>query len=356
MIISPIPTPNPPSPPAIDLFTAMPFAHTFCDSLQSISYRPNPTKAAFSNAASSASSSSRSNTRIPYSADSARKRKAASCDVFQHLSRERGNHPAPPAIKVFQGDAHARSPDMSHLPAHIVITTTPKNEASTTLHTTSDSELLLGGNNISLRNSHAQMLDFLRAEREKCNRTPHSSMSEATQSSTTSYAMTIHDYSTAELPIPLGGKAKHIHANYSVHTNTSSFLVGPDSYKAPVTLIGKGGYGYAVKCTRVLGGPLRSPEGRRGSARRRGNDTPEKWSAAHAHAHASMVEKELPVILKVAHEHKHLTWEVVIHEQARPHATRQCAVQMPWDMPAASPAGILLSQAHDACCLLSLMQ
>jgi hypothetical protein len=164
--------------------------------------------------------------------------------------------------------------------------------------------------NITLRNSHAEIISYLSAYTVSDTNT--SLLADRDISLTKSYSsllntntMDVHDIVTSVLPLPLGGKAKHIHANYSHRANTSSFLVGPDAYSGPVTLIGKGSYGYAVKCTKILSTTGMSP----------GQSTDSHTYTSLSASQDEVALSGLPIIMKVDHEHKHLAWEVVIHSK-----------------------------------------
>ena len=156
--------------------------------------------------------------------------------------------------------------------------------------------------NITLRNSHADMITYLSAYMKPASMHP-------SLSSTSS--ITIHDVVMAELPLPLGGKAKHIHANYSRRDNTSTFLVGPDEYSGPVTLIGKGVYGYAVQCNKLIKLSAAADTSRSVS------NYSKKRRLLPLQQEETFISSHIPVIMKVDHAHKHLAWEVVIHSKVR---------------------------------------
>ena len=274
-----------PSCPHLDvLFTPLPFLqHTFCDSLQSI---PKPSKPP----------------TMPHSQKygSKRSKRCTSYDIFQHLPSIRESEKSVKCDRRSTQLSHYKSPTeySCEIRQSIVQDVNEDNPGGSILKSTKPTEYL-HDYNISLRNDVADMVAFLE--------TVCSSNIPAISSHFIPYFTAASDCSVSikmykfakELPVQLGGKNKYVNAKYSKRASTTDFNLGPHKFHGPITMIGKGVYGHAVKCFT----PLHMVKSENLSTAR-SND---KQNKTVSNSVAS------PVILKIDHNHKHLVWEIVVH-------------------------------------------
>lgn len=309
----------------VDLFTPLPFLrHTFCDSLQSIN-APLPSHVltvtdkqsvvhSKSKVTESLQRAKVHTASVTNSVHLKRKRKMVTDNIFQQLSSIKETslalHKSPPIVTSTSQPEMAQN--SAPLDMHTSFYVNKARREENKWVSPGDAELLVKAAttdapvdiNITLNSSHADVMTYLRTY--AANMTPPPLLSMNT--------FLLHERVTSDLPLQLGGKAKHIHANYSHRANTSSFNIGPDEYSGPVTIIGKGVYGYAVKCTKHFNSSVlhtvhnTSQSDSRDSNKRRHRQRQEQHQGVATSIH-------LPVIMKVDHAHKHLIWEVVVHSK-----------------------------------------
>jgi hypothetical protein len=285
-------------PTGYDMFTSQAFKHTFCDSLQSISTghaisgKRFPKKEQNELSTSASQGMKKETTGVNFIPK--KKRKMVRCDIFHHLESIREYCSPPPPSKLSQ-ERYDHRIDSKSVTSLIVPRPQPEYSGD------NERQQQEKESKISIQNSsHTQMLAYLDAYCQnrgiaKFPRQP------SNKTSLRNSQIGVQNVSSHFLPTQLGGKSNHVHAKYHDHSYTHTFEVGHDSYNGPVSMIGKGVYGYAVKCNKEI---VSQELPTNTSSPRMGNTKP---------TNHPMTGNSVPVIMKIDHNHKHLTWEVLLH-------------------------------------------